>query len=225
MSEVDPAYVMFPNDVPTAPPDYVAAQKAGAMQRLQGKHIPLTPMIIGNGTQDSIVLANTERQEPEKPKDPISQVAHSMYPDDAPPAYDTREFEKLTGNYVEAAKLDGDTERAKEIEAATSALVAHAQKTGTTPETLAEAMQIVNGRAAIGPPSDDQVSTNISKARVWCQENGVTDADLAAGKRMLDDLDEVSPGVWNTLAYSQAANDPKMIALIVKEAKRRGYRA
>ncbi len=54
-------------------------------------------------------------------------------------------------------------------------------------------------------------------------ENGVTDAEIDAARRMIADLEIRTPSQKNYVDATGLGSDPRAIVKDIREAKRRGY--
>lgn len=214
----DPASILFPNEGRSAAtPDWFSARRSEAELRLQGQH----------GAKDaaSALFPN------EKPADPAAPPAATKAPDalfsDAAPDLHEREISNVLTPLADDARLSGDTERAAELEAATASLAGEFAKAGTDPGTVAEVMQLAKealGDTVTGPVEPERLAEMEAQAHSWIAEAGITDAELSAARRMIDDLEAVTPGIKAYLGDTGLGNNPKMIERAVREARRRGYR-
>jgi hypothetical protein len=90
---------------------------------------------------------------------------------------------------------------------------------------VADAFSVMRERmGSLEPPTDEAIQAEYGTVSAQLQAEGVTEGDLSAARAFIRDLDAVSPGLIDSLHFSGAGNDAKLVRAAIKEARRRGYR-
>jgi hypothetical protein len=207
----DPASILFPNDKPAGSvraPEYFQIERASATARLMGRQ----------GDAGSVVPRS-----PAGSDDP----AEKLFPQDAV-TFDEKPINAFFDGFAASAIGDGDKERADAFGQARDALVADAKEAGTKSSELSDALDIVRerqGDTVAGPVSEEKLARDMEASMLGLRaEFGERlDGDLAAAQAFIRDLDTVSPGVIRSLEATGAGNDPRLIRIAMREARRRGY--
>lgn len=208
MTELDPASILFPNDVPktpAAPPEWFTVNRTAAESRLMGNH---------GGEM--------------KPANPAGEqaddLAATLFKSDAEGK--DIDYERVVGGELDQVTLDaikdGDQERVGALRAATAALTDEFRSAGAPPEEVAEAFQILRDRPMTEPTPEER-EEHFQWAVAALQYDGVTDAELNAARAMIRDYEQVAPGTIASLERYGAGNDPRLVKLAIAQAKRRGY--
>jgi hypothetical protein len=138
--------------------------------------------------------------------------------------FDGTEFSSAMDSLAIDALKDGNTDRSDALEYARQGLVSDFKAAGTDSGDVGEAMGIVNAYAYSMPDEATRAATEASTMESLSAELGnQVDTHIRAARRFINDLDRVSPGLKDSLERSGAGNDPKLVRLVIKEAKRRGY--
>lgn len=208
MTDLDPASILFPNDVPkapTAPPEWYSVQRTAAENRLMGNHG---------------ISARPDHPAGEQDDGP----AEMLFKDDA--ERKDIDYERVVGGEMDGMTLDaikeGDQERAAALKAATAAFTNEFQSVGAPPEEVAEAFAIIRDRP-LAEPTLEEREEHFQSAVAALQHDGVTDAELNAARAMIRDYEQIAPGTIASLEAYGAGNDPKLVKLAIAQAKRRGY--
>lgn len=208
MTDLDAASILFPNDVPkapAAPPEWYSVQRTAAENRLMGNH----------GSE-----AKPAAPAGEQGDDPAAM----LFKDDA--ARKGIDYERVVGNELDQVTLDAikddDQERVGALRAATAALTDEFRSSGAPPEEVAEAFQILRDRPMTEPTPEER-EEHFQWAVAALQHDGVSDAELNAARAMIRDYEQIAPGTIASLEAYGAGNDPKLIKLVIAQAKRRGY--
>lgn len=223
MAEIDAASILFPNDVPSKPPqapDWYQAQRSAAEQRLSGTHDK-------PDAAAAAMFPSERKADANPPAGEKTDVAAALFKDDA--ARKDVDFERVVGGELDQVTLDamkdGDSERASALKAATAALSEDFRSAGTDPASIQEAFQIVRQSAdSLSPPTREQIEEGFATSMAELTASGVTEADFGVARQFIRDLETVSPGVVASLERHGAGNDPRLVRAAIKEAKRRGYR-
>lgn len=197
---LDPAHLLFPNDAPKAEAAPLPAETKPAT----------TP---GDLVQQPTAGSIAAQQD----------AAATLFKADAR-QFDAAPVEEIFNGFADAAISDSDGgERFRALETARDGLIADAASHGANAADLAEAMSIVKERQGDGllEPTPEQAEARMSESLAALRAEGVTDADLAAARRLVADMDKVAPGTIASLERSGAGNDPRLVRLMIKEARRR----
>lgn len=218
--------LLFPNDAtPTAAPEWYRARVGEAENRLMGRH----------GAQDAAsALFPTE-----KPADPAAppaaskakapeDVAAELFHTERAPDLHSKAVEGVIGPWAEAARLEGDAALADEWREASRTLSEDFRQAGMDAEEVGQVMELARealGNTLPGMPVDEERLLHMQvQAEAWMVERGVTDAEIDAARRMIDDLDMRTPGLKDYLDATGLGSDPRLIEKAIREAARRGYR-
>ena len=208
MTDLDPASILFPNDVPKSPvstPEWFSVNRTTAENRLMGNH--------GN----EATPANPAGEQ-------ADDTAAMLFKDDA--ARKDVDYERVVGGELDQVALDaikdGDQERVSALRAATAALTDEFRSAGAPPEEVAEAFSILRDRP-MAEPTPEEREEYFQSAVAALQHDGVTDAELNAARAMIRDYEQIAPGTIASLERYGAGNDPKLVKLAIAQAKRRGY--
>lgn len=138
------------------------------------------------------------------------------YQDAAP--FDAKEATSFFDQRALAAMQDGNRDNAAEWSAAGKALVADMKAAGADAEGFNEALRAFNDASYSGvTEAPEAILSQLSK------EFGPTlEADLAAARALIIELDRKAPGLIDSLEHTGAGNDPRLIRQAIREAKRRG---
>lgn len=221
----DISHILFPSDAPkqVSVPDYVKAETAAAELRLSGRH-------PARSDQADRMFPSENGKQPEPGIDPADDTAAKLFADDVP-AGDKAIAEALAARmegYELDARLEGDEERANELQEAMSTLTADFSKKGTAATDVAEMTELLHeGKARIASPTEDEAreafdSGIAALAEGYSSPNDLN-ADIRRAQRFVSDLAKVTPGVIETLERSGMGSDPRMVRLAIREARRRGY--
>ncbi len=205
----DPAHVLFPNDTPQAATDKTDSALSSPI---------LTVIVPNKATEPS---PHTEK-DAAKPGD----VASTLFKSDTV-VFDAKPIAEVFDGFANSAISDQDGgERFRAIEAARDSLIADAKAHGTDAVALADVMAVVKERQAdgLGEPTPEQAAQRMTDGLEACSAEGITDADLNIARRLIADLEIISPGTIATLERSGAGNDIRLIRTAIKEARRRGYK-
>jgi hypothetical protein len=138
--------------------------------------------------------------------------------------FDDTEFSSAMDSLSIDALKDGNTDRSDALEYARQGLVSDFKAAGTDSGDVGEAMGIVNAYAYSMPDAETMAATETKTTQTLSAEWGDRfQTNLSAARQFISDLDRVSPGLKDSLERSGAGNDEKLVRLVVKEAKRRGY--
>lgn len=186
------AYKMFPTDAPATPAPVASLQ------------VTATPAPAA--------------QQPSPEPD-----ASKMFPTEKPqPA--TAAVAGVFDHWALSAQIDGRADEAEAIRETSASLSRSLQEMGTSQDDVGELMDAVKdaqGNTVFGPVTDERLSLDRARAEEWIEENQIPASDLGLARRLVDDLDRSTPGLKAWLVNSGQGNDPKTIALAVREAKRR----
>lgn len=213
------AYVLFPNDRPADPPASPQIAHAAAV---------VTGAMDAAPSPDQAQAPTTVAREGAETPDPATKLF---------PSETGATEEKATGEVTEFfdghrmdALKDGDDGRAEALQSASGALLDDVRASGGLAADLAEALGYV--RSNLDRPfglaaSEAELQAGESKAmgELANEYRGDTvrlSADLGAARRLIDHLEERAPGTKASLEFSGAGNDPRLIRLAIKEARRRG---
>lgn len=222
----DAASILFPSEVRTssAPPEWFTVQRNAAEARLAG---------IGHGDKldaQAAAMFPNEGPKSEAPRpagDDADDTAKVLFKDDVFGEGDVSAYEQTVGGELDTAVLDaiknGEPERADDLHVAIDGLTQNFAKAGTDREEITEAFRIVKGDS-LELPSAEQIEADYQKRLQELPELGISHDDLRIARQLISDLETVSPGVKRTLEISGKGNDPKLIRMVVAEAKRRKYR-
>jgi hypothetical protein len=137
-------------------------------------------------------------------------------------------FTNMMGDYRMSAFKDGDEARANELQQASTALLDDVRQSGGLASDLAEALGIVHaGMDRFGPATADEMEASRAKAMEtltaeYGGDSARMNADLASARRLIERMEQRAPGTMASLDYSGAGNDPRLIKMAIREAKRRG---
>ncbi len=232
--------VLFPSDAkpPANAPDWYRARHAEAEARLSGRHDRPNAQANALFPSDATGPAPARPAAPQtKPNDP---TAANLFPtegdkpqrmsDEGFQDLQTYEGAKAVTGYIDgfagSAIADGDTERARELQAAGAALTQNFAKAGTDPADLTEAFGILRERhadTAFGPVSEEKLVADYNATMSSLAEEGVSIADIDAARNFIADLELVAPGTMLTLEATGAGNDARLIRKAIAEARKRGY--
>lgn len=195
------AYTLFPSDAPKTPAS-PPAPTAGfhAITSFAVKPRQSAPTVERSESPAADLFPT------EKMPDPAREVASTLEP------------------WALSAQIEGHDELAAEWRETAETLAADLRNAGTSQEDTNELMQLVKdaqGNTTFGVVSDERLSADRAKAEDWIAENQIADADLDLARRLVDDMDRATPGLKAWLINSGQGNDPRTIALAVREAKRR----
>jgi hypothetical protein len=236
----DPS-VLFPSETtPATAPDWYRSRVAEAEARLSGRHD--RPSVQANALFPTD--ATGQAPAPQRPAAPQTKpndpTAANLFPtegqkpqrmsDEGFQDLQTYEGAKAVTGYIDgfagSAIADGDTERARELQAAGAALTQNFAKAGTDPADLTEAFGILRERhadTAFGPVSEEKLVADYNATMSSLAEEGVSIADIDAARKFIADLELVAPGTMLTLEATGAGNDARLIRKAIAEARKRGY--
>lgn len=212
----DHASILFPNDAPKQTPDWFVRDREAAELRLSRR------------ADDEAASMFPGERKPEAARPSAGSDAspeEALFANDAA-KYDDSAAREFFDTFATNATLDGDHERAEALQEAGAALIADARSAGTNPAELGEALNILRerqGDCVAGPVSDEKLAEDFQSAMSNLMAEGVSMSDIDAARSMIDDMERISPGTKATLSETGAGNDPRLIALCIKEARRRGY--
>lgn len=202
---MDAAHILFPDDAPKAQseaPSGGASAPGGAVPGAGAPGQPAAPAGKGDG-QD---------------------VAAILFKDDAA-HFDERPVRDFISGFATSAIADGNTDRARALEAAGDALVEDAKANGTSAGDLREALAIVHERSDIlGSITPEAATRAFDRGMTTLQAEGFTMADIDAARALIRDIEARAPGTMDTLERTGSGSDPRLIRKVIAEAKRRGYR-
>lgn len=169
------------------------------------------------------VPAVAPRPEPENAPEAAKSPADTLYPDLA--GFDPAPFDSVMSALSLDALKKSDTEKADAFEESRKALIGDFQATGTDPAAAADAVGIINAWAYTAPSIEQIEQDRVQNLELLTSEWGeAADTNLTIVRRFVADMDAVSPGTLATLESTGAGNDPKLIRMFLREAKRRGYK-
>ncbi len=192
---------LYPDDVPSGP---APARSAGPVTRQVGA----TEAVLYPDDQPK----DAARAKPQGDDEPATLT----YADAA--KFDARELTSFFDQTALAAIQDGDRERAAELGQAGKALVDEFATAGTPSETVSDALRAYQDAAYSGvTEAPEAIMAQLS------QEFGPSlEADLAAARQLIIELDRKAPGLIDDLNATGAGNDPRIIRAAISEARRRG---
>lgn len=212
----DPAYVLFPSDAP-----------AGA--------VPLSRQVqstIEQQTNPASLVFPNESAPPPPETNPKDDAADRLFRSDtgAAEARAASEVESFFGGHRLDAIKDRQDDRAEALQVAGQELLADVKASGGLAADLAEAIGFVRenmdrpfGLAATAEQLQaSEARTMDALAEEYAGDASRMQADLNAARRLIDHLEAKAPGTKASLAHSGAGNDPRLIRLAIKEARRRG---
>lgn len=121
-----------------------------------------------------------------------------------------------------AAQQDGNAENASEWLAAGQALVGDMKAAGTPADDFSAALRAFNeADSETLTPEQHAERYEASIAQLQAELGPNLDADLALARQLIARLDQQAPGLIASLEATGAGNDPKLIKLAIKEARRR----
>lgn len=197
----DPAYTLFPTDAPPAPAAPAPTSGFHTIQPFARPRQPAPAPAVERPESPAADLFPTEKM-----PDPARDIAATLEP------------------WALQFQIDGHSELAAEWRSTAENLASDLRRAGTSPEDAHDMMQLVKnaqGNTTFGPVSDERLAADRAKAEDWIAENQIAPNDLDLARRLVDDMDRTTPGLKAWLLKTGQGNDPRTIALAVREAKRR----
>lgn len=210
--------LLFPTDAPSQAPDWFAAQRHEAGQRLSGAQAR------DKAGEQADTLFGREPGSP-APAAQTGDPAKALFTSEAA-KFDGSAVAGFFDTFAGSAIVDGDRERARELGSAKEAMIADFQSAGTDPDDVREALDIVRerqGDTVAGPVSAERLAEEQAQTLALLAETGVSDADLNAARAFIRDLETIAPGTMRSLEATGAGNDIKLVRRAIAEARRRGY--
>ena len=223
----DPADVLYGGGAPAhsnpgAPSDLGVSQDHASI--LYGGSGKAGPRPAWDEAADTEAMLRLSRRVDEQPEGEVADPASKLYGDESG-EFDDTEFSSAMDSLAIDALKDGNTDRSDALEYARQGLVSDFKASGTDSGDASEAMRIVNSYAYALPDDEARASTEAATFKSLQAEFGdQAETHIAAARRFINDLERVSPGLKDSLERSGAGNDPKLVRLVMREAKRRGYR-
>lgn len=228
------AHALFPNDAPSgsSPPAWVQASRATApdVQKSSEAASSASRVFPSEMASRPAGLLTTKDLEGQQRAGAESEVASLLFPTDTADgdkkAADS--FTNMMGDYRLSAIKDGDEARGNELQQASATLLDDVKQSGGLATDLAEALGLVHaGMDRFGAATPEELEASQAKAMdLLTSEYGgdaaKMGADLASARRLIEHVEKKAPGTMASLEYSGAGNDPRLIKLAIKEAKRRG---
>jgi hypothetical protein len=123
-----------------------------------------------------------------------------------------------------AALQDGNRDHANEISQSGKAMVADMKAAGTPADLLKSALHAYHESASEGLNEDQRAEVaQATVAELRAEYGPAFERDLGAARALIEDLEKVTPGLIESLEVTGAGNNKKLIAAVIREAKRRGY--
>jgi len=121
-----------------------------------------------------------------------------------------------------AAQADGNAESASEWLAAGQALVGDMKAAGTPADDFNAALRALNEADSEALTPEQRAERHDAAMTQLQAELGPNlESDLALARQLIERLDEQAPGLIPSLEESGAGDDPRLIRLAIREAKRR----
>ena len=136
--------------------------------------------------------------------------------------FDGTEAASMFNQRALAAQQDGNGENASEWLAAGQALVGDMKAAGTPADDFSAALRAFNeADSETLAPEQHAERYEASMAQLQAEMGPNLDADLALARQLIERLDRQAPGLIEALEATGAGNDPRLIKLAIKEARRR----
>ncbi|WEO63540.1 hypothetical protein [Rhizobium rhizogenes] len=205
------AAILFPNDAPRSEPP-------AAADAIRSPTLTLPESLVARSDNSH---SPTSEQPTARDEADAAKVLFGNTADDID--YDGLVRSELD-DYIGDAIKGGDAAQADALKHASRALADEAFTHDTDPDDMKQALRIVRqSRQSFNAPTAQEAADSYQAGMDAVRTAGITDADLSAARQYVAYLDRVAPGTIESLERHGAGNDPKLVQLVIREARRRGF--